>query len=250
MIGAILWSQVFAWEGFTGPAGQQPPQESREAQCTISVNVDEVRLPITVLDEKGRFVTGLEEKNFRIYEDGVLQRIQSFEHQDIPVTVGLVIDSSGSMGPKLPEVKAAALAFASSSNPKTKCSASHSMKRFHPVFPMTCRLSTMRISSRRFFPTSDAIGKTALYDAIAVAMDHLKKGHWEKKVLIHDEIELTTLDGVYRYRITKLKIAQPDNIEVLEPTGAETLTLVTCYPFYFIGSAPQRFIVQAERSQS
>jgi len=66
---------------------------------------------------------------------------------------------------------------------------------------------------------------------------------------VHDQILLTTLDGVYRYRITRIRIVQPEDIEVLKPTGAETLTLVTCYPFHFIGSAPQRFIVQAQRSQ-
>ena len=71
-----------------------------------------------------------------------------------------------------------------------------------------------------------------------------------KDLRVHDEIELTTLAGVYRYRITRLRVVQPENVAVLKPTGAETLTLVTCYPFYFIGSAPKRFIVQARRSQS
>ena len=64
----------------------------------------------------------------------------------------------------------------------------------------------------------------------------------------HDDIILlTTLQGQYRYRVISTKIVSPSDIEVLAPSGTEILTLVTCYPFYFVGSAPNRFIVRAER---
>lgn len=62
-----------------------------------------------------------------------------------------------------------------------------------------------------------------------------------------DIIALATLRGEYRYRVVSTKIVSPDDVAVLKPDGAEILTLVTCYPFYFIGSAPSRFIVRAER---
>ena len=62
-----------------------------------------------------------------------------------------------------------------------------------------------------------------------------------------DVITLTTLSGEFRYRVLSTKIVRPDDIAVLRPDEAEILTLVTCYPFYFIGSAPSRFIVRAER---
>lgn len=62
-----------------------------------------------------------------------------------------------------------------------------------------------------------------------------------------DIITLTTLRGEYRYRVVSLKIVTPDTVSVLDPTGGEILTLVTCHPFYFVGSAPNRFIVRAER---
>lgn len=61
-----------------------------------------------------------------------------------------------------------------------------------------------------------------------------------------DEITLSTLEGVTRYRVSELRIVEPEAVEVLDPTPAPTLTLVTCYPFYFVGSAPRRYIVQAE----
>ncbi len=62
-----------------------------------------------------------------------------------------------------------------------------------------------------------------------------------------DIITLTTLRGEYRYRVVSTKIVAPDDVAVLNSDGNEILTLVTCYPFYFIGSAPKRFIVRAAR---
>jgi sortase A len=61
-----------------------------------------------------------------------------------------------------------------------------------------------------------------------------------------DPLRLTTADRVYRYRITKTFIVEPNDVYVLDPTDRPTLTLVTCYPFEFVGHAPHRFIVQAE----
>jgi sortase A len=62
-----------------------------------------------------------------------------------------------------------------------------------------------------------------------------------------DVILLTTLQGAYRYRVVSLKIVPPSDVAVLNPDGNEILTLVTCHPFYFIGPAPNRFIVRAKR---
>jgi len=62
-----------------------------------------------------------------------------------------------------------------------------------------------------------------------------------------DIITLTTSAGEYRYRVVSTRIVSPNDVAVLDPNGSEILTLVTCYPFYFIGSAPDRFIVRAER---
>src|SRR5438105_5479304 len=63
----------------------------------------------------------------------------------------------------------------------------------------------------------------------------------------NDIITLTTLLGEYRYRVVSTKVVGPYDVAVLDPSGNEILTLVTCYPFYFVGSAPDRFIVRAER---
>ncbi len=63
----------------------------------------------------------------------------------------------------------------------------------------------------------------------------------------NDVISLTTMRGEYRYRVVSTKVVDPADVDVLDPSENETLTLVTCYPFYFVGPAPKRFIVRAER---
>ena len=166
------------------------PQEtsqslSREGnEYTIRVDADSVVLHATVQNRKGALVAGLGKNNFQVYEDGVLQQISYFSHEDIPVTVGLVVDNSGSMNPKRQEVIAAALAFARSSNPKDQM--------FVVIFnekvsfglptntPFTDQVAQLQFALSRIA----ADGMTALYDAVAAALEHLKKGNRDKKVLI------------------------------------------------------------------
>lgn len=63
----------------------------------------------------------------------------------------------------------------------------------------------------------------------------------------NDAITVTTLSGEFRYTVVSTEIVKPDNVRVLFPAETETLTLVTCYPFNFVGPAPQRFVIRAER---
>lgn len=66
----------------------------------------------------------------------------------------------------------------------------------------------------------------------------------------NDTIVLTTLNGTYRYRVDSMQVVQPKDTGVLHDSGGDTLTLVTCYPFYYVGSAPKRFIVRAHRIEA
>ena len=68
-----------------------------------------------------------------------------------------------------------------------------------------------------------------------------------RDIRLNDEITLTTLNGAYRYRVDSTRVVEPEETDVLKNHGADTLTLVTCYPFNFVGSAPERFIVRARR---
>jgi sortase A len=68
-----------------------------------------------------------------------------------------------------------------------------------------------------------------------------------KDVVAGDSIEVETPAGTDTYRVTRTWIVDPTDVSVLDPTGTRALTLVTCYPFYYVGPAPKRFIVRAER---
>lgn len=161
-----------------------PSQTSQPDEYTIRVNADSVVLHATVQNRKRILVSGLGKENFQIYEDKVLQQIDYFSHEDIPVTVGLVVDNSGSMRPKRTEVIAAALAFARSSNPADQMFVVNFNE--HVSFglpndtPFTDNSAQLQLALSRIA----ADGETALYDAAAAAIEHLKMGNRDKKVLI------------------------------------------------------------------
>jgi sortase A len=71
-----------------------------------------------------------------------------------------------------------------------------------------------------------------------------------RKIEQNDSITLETQDAVYTYRVDAIEVVDPSLVALLQPTPNNTLTLVTCYPFYFVGAAPERFIVRAHRLSS
>jgi VWFA-related protein len=153
-------------------------------QYDISVHVNLVVLPVSVVNQKGMLVSGLQKSNFRVYEDGILQSIKDFHHEDIPVTVGLVVDRSGSMGRKLPEISAAALAFAHSSNPDDEMFVVEFNESVAMGLPANMPFTHNEGQLEAAFAKLTATGKTAIYDAVMIALEHLRLGHRDKKVLI------------------------------------------------------------------
>jgi Ca-activated chloride channel homolog len=163
------------------------PSQSRQDSAddyTISVNVNQVVLSATAQDHNNALVSGLGKDDFQVFEDGVLQQIKYFSHEDIPVTVGLVIDNSGSMKPKRADVIAAALAFARSSNPKDQMFVVNFNEKVSfglpDNTPFTDQTAQLEVALSRIA----ADGETALYDAVAIALAHVRKGTRDKKVLI------------------------------------------------------------------
>jgi Ca-activated chloride channel homolog len=151
---------------------------------TIKVSVDEVVLHATVRDRKGNPVAGLGQENFQVFEDRVLQPIKHFSHEDIPVTVGLVIDNSGSMATKRTEVITAALAFARSSNPQDQMFLVNFNEHVTFGLPADVAFTDKHDQLTDAMSSVKADGKTALFDAVTVALEHLKKGNRDKRVLI------------------------------------------------------------------
>jgi VWFA-related protein len=151
---------------------------------TISVDVDLVDLHVTVRDRKGGFVSGLQKESFHVFENRAPQAIRVFQHEDVPVAVGLIVDNSGSMEPKRKDVTAAALAFARSSDPRDEMFVVNFNERVSFGLPDTQLFSASARELERALNGVPANGKTALYDAIDVGLAHLKKATPDKKVLI------------------------------------------------------------------
>ena len=161
-----------------------PPHGRQSEPHTMRVSVGLVVLHVTVKDHRGNIVSDLNQGDFHVYENGAMQQISYFSHNDIPVTVGLVIDNSGSMGPKRSEVIVAGLAFARSSNPQDQMFVvnfnEHVRFALPDNTPFTDQPSQLDVALSRI----NADGETALYDAIGASLEHLKSGDRNKKALI------------------------------------------------------------------
>jgi Ca-activated chloride channel homolog len=168
-----------------GESQGPPPFDSQAAgPYHISVNVHLVVLNATVRDARGRIASDLREQDFEVYEDGVRQSIRLFQHEDIPVTVGLVVDHSGSMRPKLTQVIAAVRTFVQSSSPDDQMFVVNFNENVTLGLPDAIRLTNRPDELARAISSTPATGKTALYDAVAAARDRLQAGSRDKKVLI------------------------------------------------------------------
>lgn len=166
------------------PPGSLAPTDTAGDEYTISVNVGMVVLSATAQDRKNTLVSGLVKDNFQIYEDGTLQQIKNFSHEDVPVTIGLVVDNSGSMMPKRSDVIGAALAFARSSNPRDQMFVVMFNEKVRFGLPANIPFTDNMSQLERALSGIAPDGQTALYDAVAAALEHLKEGTRDKKVLV------------------------------------------------------------------
>ncbi len=146
------------------------------------MDVELVALHAAVLDKRGMFVNDLPPDAFHVYENKVEQSLKVAKQEDVPVSMGLVIDSSGSMFEKRAKVNAAALTFVQTSNPQDEAFVVNFNDEYYldTVDDFTSDINQMKDALARFDPR----GSTALYDAIIGSVDHLKKAHRDKRVLL------------------------------------------------------------------
>ncbi len=161
---------------------QEPAHES--PRKVFSSKSEVVMVHVSVRDRKSRLVPGLARDAFSIFENGQPQTLTYFENEDRPVTVGLVIDSSGSMQRKRDDVIAAGLAFAKSSHPDDEMFTVSFNEQVWNGLPPSVPFTTDFEELRRALLRSGARGQTALFDAVKAALVHLEQGHEEKKMLI------------------------------------------------------------------
>jgi Ca-activated chloride channel homolog len=172
--------------------------ESRPVDLRVNKTV--VLINVTVTDPLNRFVTGLEKEHFRLFEDKVEQEITQFSSEDAPISIGLVFDTSGSMGPKLQKSRQAAAEFFKTANPADEFFLVQFNDR--PVLDVSFTPDTDKLQSALSFTQSK--GRTALLDSVYLAMHEMKKAHNPRKALL---IISDGGDNSSRYTETEIKNA-------------------------------------------
>jgi len=163
--------------------------------------VDEVLIHASVFDDKNRSLTTLSKSNFAIFENNIPQQITFFSHEDAPVSIGLIIDNSGSMRDKRQEVNEAALNFVRASNPQDEVFIVNFNDEFYRDADFTNQIPKLREGLDRI----ESRGGTALYDALIASLDYLQQhGKNDKKVLLvitdgADNSSRYTLEEAVRY---------------------------------------------------
>src|SRR5215510_662898 len=175
----------------------QLQKNENDKNYTLSVETLEVQLPISVLDKDGRPVNGLTKDQFQIFEDKIPQTIKTFKHEDIPLSLGLIIDNSGSMRNKRERVNSAALAFVRESNPDDETFIVNFDDSAYLEQDFTGSIGDLIDA----LDNIDARGETALYDAIYLSSEHVKNGKKDKKALL---LITDGEDNVSKYGINKV----------------------------------------------
>jgi Ca-activated chloride channel homolog len=178
---AVAFLFVCHLTGYSQAPKSSPPPPGLPA---IAVQTQLVVVPVRVTDGSGDFVAGLTLDDFRVYENGHEQRVTLFQREDTPVTVGLVVDHSRSMGPKLAEVATAIVSFAQSSNPQDEMFVVDFNEHVLLELPGGKPFTHDPHELARAVSAVSARGLTALYDAVNEGLNHLQLAHGDKRALI------------------------------------------------------------------
>jgi Ca-activated chloride channel family protein len=163
-------------------ATASPPQ--RVEGPILSIRTDLVTLPVTVIDRQGALVGGLRREHFSVYEDGRPQAIEFFTSEEAPATIGLLIDSSGSMRGHRAAVTLAASAFAAMRHPLDEFFTLNFNEMVWPGLPPPVMFTEDMEELDTALAAAPAEGMTALYDAVDRGLDHLQLGARDRKALI------------------------------------------------------------------
>jgi VWFA-related protein len=186
--------------------GQQtkPQTPAQDETPIFHSDIRVVVLPTTVVDKSGHLVTDLTRQQFTVYENNVVQAIAKFKREDVPVSLGLIIDNSGSMRDKRAKVEAAALALVKASNPEDESFVVNFNDEPFLDLPNGKEFTSNIKELEEALTRIDARGGTAMRDAIRVSIDHVKeKGHRDKKVLVvitdgNDNSSIITLEKLVK----------------------------------------------------
>jgi VWFA-related protein len=163
------------------PPGAPPADPSQDPRYRLNVNVELVNVVATVLDEQGKYLDGLKLEDFQVFEDGTEQKISFFSHDlRVPISVGVLIDNSGSMRHKLQQALQTVREIALALSPQDEMF----VVSFNSDVELRRRFTTNMQDIQRSLRDIKAGGETAAYDAIQTAMDEMKSAKHNKKILL------------------------------------------------------------------
>ncbi|HUJ24034.1 MAG TPA: VWA domain-containing protein [Bryobacteraceae bacterium] len=174
--------------------------QKSESQAVFTSDTRLVVLHATVVDKSGHLVTTLPQNAFQVFENGVQQQVKLFKREDVPVSMGLVIDNSGSMRDKRQKVAAAALALVKASNREDEVF----VVNFNDDAFLDCDFTNKIPDMEQALTKIDSRGGTAMRDAIRMSIDHLKeKAKRDKKVILvvtdgNDNASIITLENLVK----------------------------------------------------
>ncbi|MBZ5725261.1 MAG: VWA domain-containing protein [Acidobacteriia bacterium] len=177
---ALCASLALSGQATIDPRPKVPPQRPTNPAANLRVDTSLVLVPVTVNDPLNRPVTGLDKENFRVFDDQQEQKITQFSMDDEPVAVGMVFDTSGSMGAKLGRSRMAAAAFFRTTDDQDEFFLVEFDSQPRLAVPLTS--SPREVQNELTFTRSK--GSTALLDAIVLALHEMKKSKKNKKALL------------------------------------------------------------------
>ena len=171
-----------AWAQVPGPdrPNSPPQQPAATPGRTIQLNVELALVNVTVTDPYNRLVTGLEKDNFRAFEDGVEQEVVHFSSEDVPISIGVIFDMSGSMSNKLDKARQAAVQFLRTASPQDEFFLVSFNDRAEMTSPFTS--SVEEIQNRMMY--TSAGGRTALFDGIYLGLSQMRGARNGKRALL------------------------------------------------------------------
>ncbi len=192
MVGCLLASTLLL--------SAQSVREDDDTGLVIRTETRLVVLHTTVLDRDNRLITDLKEDSFQVYENDVRQKLTLFRREDVPVSLGILVDNSGSMRDKRRQVNAAALDFVKASNPEDEVFIVNFNDEAFLDTPFTSDLPRLQDGLQRI----DSRGGTALYDAVGMSLDYLEdEAERDKRVVLivtdgEDNASRATLEALVR----------------------------------------------------
>ncbi len=231
----VVYALVSAWSPIQAqdpqvaidPRSAPPKSEpvgTADRMTSIKVNADLVLIPVMVTDKKDRLITGLERGHFRLFEDKVEQAITHFANEDVPVSIGIVFDASGSMGPKLAKSRAAVGEFLHTANPDDE----FLLIQFNDHAQLLTGFTSRGDEIQNRLMWVESKGRTALLDAIYLALNEMRHAkHSRKAILIISDGG----DNSSRYTLREVKsrVREADvqiySIGILEPFQGRARTM-------------------------